>query len=677
MGRHEDMLKKMEKGMARSYRFVWIAMLLTILFGCLFFLQQLSGNPRGPEAAEWMHIARTGVLDEYHGFLYGMYVRVFVAVQNRLGVPYFAFIYTIQLASLWAALVFFMGKLRGKHFLAVFGVFMPPVLKYCLQVSPFTFRCVLWLLMMGLFERLIRQTECNINHRLLYGLGLGLCYGISGCVAPEDFVINGLVLLYAFGIYLFHQKKRGIPVLAAFLLTATLCSCIQLSTAEPGIRGRMKLTTESLIWQRVAMGELGASYEKLPATFRQVVSYEEAVLADEQPVNLELFIGSAVDRAYGDSAGSVFNDTSKALLGAAWPRVVLRVFSEALQPLVEIAHSGFALDADSDIAAGLYSICYYLSLLGILVVGICRKEQTLRILPAMWMAVVICVCQAFWNVKGSDFRYVLPFLCTCLAFFGGRIALPEANGDFFKNKPRTIRMILMACAAAVLVALGVKGFALLNKPDFSSLSGKHTICFGDSIWGLVQDETGVAGLLEKETGMTVTNYAIPGTTATHTGLETEVEPCLQSICGNIEDYRKALEQADYVILAYGMNDYYSGVAVNGAHSYQRALEQAVSLLQQYTSGQIVLIGQTYCVRFSDGVVVGDSNSVTYGGGYGAEYAEAARKVAEKFGCIFFNAYDALPTNQYNQSRYLEDATHLTERGRQIYARKLAESLIAK
>lgn len=78
----------------------------------------------------------------------------------------------------------------------------------------------------------------------------------------------------------------------------------------------------------------------------------------------------------------------------------------------------------------------------------------------------------------------------------------------------------------------------------------------------------------------------------------------------------------------------------------------------------------------------DSDTLNYGGGTGLDYVQALMEIAGEYDdVIFINIYDDVHIDMSNCTLMLEDGTHFTAYGREIYAKNvvkyLAKDLIAK
>ena len=74
-------------------------------------------------------------------------------------------------------------------------------------------------------------------------------------------------------------------------------------------------------------------------------------------------------------------------------------------------------------------------------------------------------------------------------------------------------------------------------------------------------------------------------------------------------------------------------------------------------------------------MVHESTTYDYGAGTCDDYAASAKRIAEAYGYPFVDNYGELGISIHNGAAYLEDATHLTEKGRRAYAENLAAHLV--
>lgn len=228
------------------------------------------------------------------------------------------------------------------------------------------------------------------------------------------------------------------------------------------------------------------------------------------------------------------------------------------------------------------------------------------------------------------------------------------------------------------------------------------LVMGDSIWGNYRDETGVAARVERymeKLGYSarIYNAAIGGTRATIDPEDNEWEygPASESSLGKMtsilsgntdvellqgkaayDEMKAALavkDQIDYVIIAYGMNDFLSQAPINNSDrpwtGYGTALVKGVGEVErECPNAQIMIVAPTYASYFSV-PVQNMGEKALY------NYASVACDVARGKNTLCVDAYNNIGIDAYNAEEYLEDGVHLNERGRDLYARNIVSCLI--
>lgn len=232
----------------------------------------------------------------------------------------------------------------------------------------------------------------------------------------------------------------------------------------------------------------------------------------------------------------------------------------------------------------------------------------------------------------------------------------------------------------------------------------NIVVLGDSIWDMDRGDTGIAAQVASYMNANVYNCAIGGTRASLKDGESDMNydtwdsTSLTGMCYVLCDLvsTEFLEgypaggvirnvdpsTVDFYIVAYGLNDYFSGapIAVKDgdtydAHGYAGALRNAIALLRSASpNAQILLISPTYCQFYEDGYMVTDSNMRDYGNGTLTDYANACRNVSETENTLYIDAYSTMGINIYTAEEYLEDGVHLTEAGRALYAKAVSSCL---
>lgn len=220
------------------------------------------------------------------------------------------------------------------------------------------------------------------------------------------------------------------------------------------------------------------------------------------------------------------------------------------------------------------------------------------------------------------------------------------------------------------------------------LEGKKIVVFGDSIWNDARGEDGVSEHLMALTGSTVYNCAIGGTSAAVVGESTEFgyNWTSQSFNGMVYVANQLLpaelilegteacevmkkvdfETVDYILVSYGLNDFFSGVSIYPKEYYELtnyvgALRNGIlHLREHYPQAKIVLVTPTYTKMFEGEreFEIGD-------------YVEAMRSVAGEMNTGLADMFHILGEDPESRLEHLEDGVHLSAEGREIYAKGIA------
>lgn len=213
------------------------------------------------------------------------------------------------------------------------------------------------------------------------------------------------------------------------------------------------------------------------------------------------------------------------------------------------------------------------------------------------------------------------------------------------------------------------------------------VVFGDSIWNAERGENGISEQVMEATGVKIYNCAIGGTTAAVVNESTDWDSWTsrsfngmmyiandvvsKELISKDEAYEVMkevdFEEVDYVIISYGLNDYFSDVPVHPQEyydltSYVGALRHGIQKLkEEYPQIKFIITSPTYCGWFE-----GERQFRL------DDYVEAARGVAAEYDAYFLDMFHALGKNPEEKSKYLEDGVHLTDEGLTMYAKSVIE-----
>ncbi len=680
------------------------------------------------EAQDLLQTGRSLVFDEYTGVLYPLILRACLVIQTAVGFGYYLIVYGIQLivfalSAYYLLKRFFSGK---ELWLALLFVMTNPMCMHTmLMVSPLALKGAFSLIILGALIR-IWKDQWNVKTFLL----LLVSYVLSALNVTDDLYLWLLPFLVVL-IRMVSSKKekqdkkliiKKLVIVGAFVLSFCVAFLILGETAEKGNRGRMQRTVSSVLFQKALWPDMGLKIGFLPEELWYCIEDKEVIASNIMAEEVIYTLGPKIDRALGyDRANEIYLEAvlkqvsynKKALFSA----VLTETAGYLLMPYSAV---WFMNGQDGSAIGSLYSLMsrtypqlthiywgigmvsgFVLSFATVLKAiknNMMAKKEKRRVL---WIVTGGLLYQALWygiaNVQGVDYRYSIPVIFIFSVLMLRMFLESKPSEKEVCNKKR----VLIAIGIGLVVMLSLLGILFVNayekgyKKD-TMLSGKNIVCFGDSIWALVQDDTGIGACVEEMTGAKVTNYAISGTTASKTiGTKKENAYSYGSLMEIVEGLEndgdfgdglghitmESLENADYIIIAYGLNDYFNGILAmtenkNDITTYEGSLRYAVeSLKAHFPKAEIVLIGQTYCQFYSYGIVADDSDTHNRGGGIGTDYVETVRNIAKEYDLLFINQYENVPMNEWDGKLYLEDATHLNEKGRVVYAKAVAEALL--
>ena len=243
----------------------------------------------------------------------------------------------------------------------------------------------------------------------------------------------------------------------------------------------------------------------------------------------------------------------------------------------------------------------------------------------------------------------------------------------------------------------------VSEDDYVDNGVIDVVVIGDSIWDDYRENNGVSEQIASLTGFKVYNCAVGGTSATITDSSTDVRTdwnnrsftsMVYMLNGEIEkgsllqgysaydDMMSAdLQSVDYIIVSYGLNDYFSKSEVStddiyNLYTYEGAMRHGIMKLQKaFPKAKVLVISPTYCKVFDGKNQVGDSDTWDYGQGTLNAYVEKAREVANERNAYFLDAYHDFGMNAGNADVNLRDGVHFTVAGTTTYAQSIADFLL--
>lgn len=278
------------------------------------------------------------------------------------------------------------------------------------------------------------------------------------------------------------------------------------------------------------------------------------------------------------------------------------------------------------------------------------------------------------------------------------------------NRSRMFRTIAYWIGAAVLFAL----LFCLTRSDRENRQPRQQVriaAFGDSILGLVRDETSVTAKLSELLGEPVFNGALGGTCLSRmdqekrtgyskdalsmAGLSKAIaagdfgvqqtlrirESATEYFADTIDEMENIdFEQVEILLIGHGLNDYHGGAPLDNEadpydeYSFAGALRSSITALKKaYPDMRIILITPTYSWYLVQGQTCEELDA-----GYGVleDFVEKEKEVAAQMGVEVIDLYhDFYPHETWEDLYvYTDDGLHPNEAGRQKIAEKLAEYL---
>lgn len=246
--------------------------------------------------------------------------------------------------------------------------------------------------------------------------------------------------------------------------------------------------------------------------------------------------------------------------------------------------------------------------------------------------------------------------------------------------------------------------------DTMTDDGINIVFIGDSQFDNARDSgTSIAELVAENTGATVYNLGIGGTSASvpkeqrYSSHDQRTDPnfvgityalageCPSSI---LDGYAASNvfpsvdpSKVDYYVVEYGVNDYFNGAQIydqsdsNNVTTYVSALQQGLMTLNSISpNAKIMLMSPAYSMFYNaSGTFIGDGNVVDKGAGTLSDYASACENLATDAGVpMYIDAYygGTFDLDQYTADVYLSDGIHFTETGRHVVAAAISKGINA-
>ena len=262
------------------------------------------------------------------------------------------------------------------------------------------------------------------------------------------------------------------------------------------------------------------------------------------------------------------------------------------------------------------------------------------------------------------------------------------------------KTIAYGLASVVLLAV-LAAATFRDRADRLERRQVQVVMLGDSVFGLIRDDTAIPAQIERSLGKSVFNGAFGGTCISRIDRDYRLTNARDSLSlagltqaiaaddfgvqqtvrareSNTEyfaDTVEGLETIDFssvelVIIMHGLNDFYSGVPIYNAedpldeYSFTGALRSSLTALRKANPNmRILLVTPTYTWHLQSGLTCEEFN-----GGYGVQedYIKAEIEVAGELGIELIDVYhDLFPHEKWEDwALYTFDGLHPNETGRE-------------
>lgn len=340
--------RKTAKGMPKVLaRILIIGFSVQIVLGVFWACLQFPHFQEFGESLFLEKVQKTLLCDEYVGILYPILMRFFSGVSNVIPLPYYCYLYALQLAVGALAAHFFLGSFQGmkgkgrlwRAWADLALVTLPMVMQCHLAVLPYSLANSLFLVHVALVMRGIAARKGvdggkGIGNRpALRTAVMGACWLAETLLLP-DYRILGGILTAGYGIFEIlrsgkapvdkkdaeDEKMEGRESLAGMLrvllVTAALLGVVPMVsklTVTEGAYGRMGDSKEARALNRYAWDHFSELYGYWPEDLKAALTDEEITACDKSTQQRSWILGRKVEEALGrERAREIYGEVAKA-----------------------------------------------------------------------------------------------------------------------------------------------------------------------------------------------------------------------------------------------------------------------------------------------------------------------------------------------------------------------------
>lgn len=272
------------------YRCIQILAFIQILAGVAWVVANFGSFQEFWESLELKEISHTLLTDEYVGILYPVLIKVTGLVSGVTKIPYYLFLYGLQIAVQFTALQMLLKEIPYRCWMVLWIMTIPAVAQINLAVLPqslavsmlllcihycmnenWLVSAVFWLLA-GLL----------IPEYLLFGAGLYGIWLLGRCIKEND-----------------HRKRTICMGITGILIVSLSAGIIDNLTVESYSRGRMSRTAASMALHRAVWPNFSGYQYFWNNDIKNLFTSEDLMEIDRNPYNVSTQFGYLMEKEYG------------------------------------------------------------------------------------------------------------------------------------------------------------------------------------------------------------------------------------------------------------------------------------------------------------------------------------------------------------------------------------------
>ncbi len=290
-----------------------IGMAVQIVFGLGFIGANLFSLQGFSESRELVEMSANLRPDEYTGILYLLIIRMGMMLGKILPLPYFFWLYLLQLGAAFYAVCIFLkysglGEEKSEPLLfllkAGYLFCIPQVLQLHLAVLPQSLLVSFFLIALAVVLGQIRGVQSRGKKDLIL---VCVCWLAMGLLHPDYLWLGSVPVIFLFCL-LWKRKsfKPAWQLAFAALAAVLLINGVNMATQEAGSRGKIQRTLGAALVSRMAWPYFEDNYYFWPEEVKEVMSPEEGREISRYADNVKLVLGPEFEAAFGKKQANIY-----------------------------------------------------------------------------------------------------------------------------------------------------------------------------------------------------------------------------------------------------------------------------------------------------------------------------------------------------------------------------------